>query len=219
VKNPAKNIHKKAAGTLSRRDFIATSSLGTAAILVNGIPAVCAPVAATDAKPAAPAHVSLNGNWKLYCFPQGKHNIQEPRALKTAGLKAIDATVPGEGPLELSRTGELPADLLFGMNINALKPFELYEWWYEREFATPKDISGRKVELCFHGVDCLATYWLNGQKIGESENALIEHCFDVTGKLNATAPNQLTIRLRSALIEAATKDYDPAFTIASVTCQ
>ena len=79
--------------------------------------------------------------------------------------------MPGDAPLELSRTGELPADLLYAENIEKLRPYELYEWWYQREFAAPAGISGQRIELCFHGVDCLANYWLNGQKIGESENA------------------------------------------------
>jgi beta-mannosidase len=201
---------KKSALSISRREFLAASGLGTAAVLVNGLPAM-AIAPATGEKVLTPQHLSLDGAWKLYYFPQGKHNVTEPRQLVAAGLKPIDATVPGDAPLELSRVGELPADLLFAENIRKLRPYELYEWWYQREFATPKDIAGRSVELCFHGVDCLATYWLNGQKIGESENALIEHRFDITGKLSSTGPNLLTIRLRSAEIEAAGKEYDPAY--------
>jgi beta-mannosidase len=207
--------------TLSRRKFIAKSGLGTAAILMNGISGLAArppfrdasaqPAWAGDNSGATPRHVSLDGNWKLYYFPQGKLEVADPLGLKTAGLKAIDATVPGDAPLELSRIGELPADLVYGENITKLKPYELYEWWYQRDFATPKDIAGRAVELCFHGVDCLATYWLNGVKIGESADALIEHCFDVTGKLNSAKPNTLTIRLRSAEVEAAGKGGDPAY--------
>src|SRR5208337_3373654 len=37
-------------------------------------------------------------------------------------------------------------------------------------------------------------------------------CFDVTDKLLPNAPNLLIVRLRSAKIEAAGKDYDPANT-------
>lgn len=205
--------------TLSRRQFIAKTSLGTAAILVNGIPGTAAILPLDPSPGAAPAHVSLDGKWQLFYFPQGKDAISEPGQLKALGLKAIDAAVPGDAPLELSRTGELPADLLYGENITKLRPYELYEWWYQREFPTPEGTAGHRVELCFHGVDCLATYWLNGAKIGETENALIEHCFDVTGKLKAAAPNQLTIRLRSAEIEAATKNYDPAYTVAGASSQ
>ena len=159
--------------TLSRRQFIAKTSLGTAAILVNGIPGTAAILPLDPSPGAAPAHVSLDGKWQLFYFPQGKDAISEPGQLKALGLKAIDAAVPGDAPLELSRTGELPADLLYGENITKLRPYELYEWWYQREFPTPEGTAGHRVELCFHGVDCLATYWLNGAKIGETENALI----------------------------------------------
>jgi beta-mannosidase len=211
--------------TLSRRNFIAQTGLGTAAILMNGIPCAAAYSAldkalphgeAADEKAAwAPTHVSLDGKWKLFYFPQGKHQVSEPRQLKAAGLTAIDATVPGDAPLELSRIGELPADLIAGLNTTKMRPYELYEWWYQREFPTPAGIAGKRLELCFNGVDCLATYWLNGAKIGESDNALIAHSFDVTDKLNVTGPNTITVRLRSAELEAVGKNYDPAYTVSA----
>jgi beta-mannosidase len=206
-----KDSVSKQLNNLSRREFLAASGLGTAAVLMNGLPAMAALAPAASENLTAPAHVSLDGAWKLYYFPQGKHNVTEPRQLAATGLKPIDATVPGDAPLELSRIGELPADLLFAENIRKLRPYELYEWWYQREFPTPSGIAGRAAELCFHGVDCLATYWLNGAKIGESDNALIEHRFDVTGKLSTTGPNVITIRLRSPELEAATKEFDPAY--------
>src|ERR1035437_2418372 len=211
--------------TLSRRNFIAQTGLGTAAILMNGIPCAAAYSAldkalphgeAADEKAAwAPTHVSLDGKWKLFYFPQGKHQVSEPRQLKAAGLTAIDATVPGYAPLELSRIGELPADLIAGLNTTKMRPYELYEWWYQREFPTPAGIAGKRLELCFNGVDCLATYWLNGAKIGGSDNALIAHSFNVTDKLNVTGPNTITVRLRSAELEAVGKNYDPAYTVSA----
>ena len=107
----------------------------------------------TGEKPASEAvHISLNGPWKLFYFPQGKHQISNPDQLKTHGLMPIEAVVPGEAALDLSRQGVLPADLFFGENIKKLKPFELYEWWYQREFPTPAGISGRRLELRFQGL-------------------------------------------------------------------
>jgi beta-mannosidase len=159
------------------------------------------------------AHISLNGTWKLFYFPQGKYPITNPDQLETHGLTPIEAIVPGETALDLSRQGVLPTDLFFGENIKKLKPYELYEWWYQREFPTPAGIAGRRLELRFRGVDCLATYWLNGKPLGESQDSMIEYRFDVTEKLNAAAPNVITIRLRSPIIEAAGKKYDPAYTV------
>jgi len=160
-------------------------------------------------------HISLDGSWRLFFFPQGKFQVSHPDQLKTQELTSIEASVPGEAALDLSRRGELPADLFFADNITKLKPYELYEWWYQRDFPTPPGITGRRLELRFHGVDCLATYWLNGTELGESSDALVEQHFDVTGKLNSKGPNNLTIRLRSPIIEAASKQYDPAYTILS----
>jgi len=176
---------------------------------------------ARAAKPAAEQpgsetmRVSLDGKWKLFYFPQGKYQITHPDQLRTQGLTSIEATVPGNVELDLSAKGELPPDLFFADNLAKLKPYELYEWWYQRQFPTPAGVAGRRVELRFRGVDCLATYWLNGKELGETADALIEQRFDVTGKLNPAGPNTLTVRLRSPIIEAASKRYDPAYTISA----
>ena len=136
--------------------------------------------AANGRLPSEPIHVSLDGKWKLFYFPQGKYPIALPEQLATQRLSPIEAQVPGNFELDLSRKGELPADLVYGDNITKLKPYELYEWWYQREFPTPGGTAGRRLELHFRGVDCLATYWLNGKELGESANALIDQRFDVT---------------------------------------
>src|SRR5208283_6247194 len=95
-------------------------------------------------------HISLNGPWKLFYFPQGKYQIPHPDQLKAQGLAPIEASVPGEAALDLSRQGVLPADLFFAENLKKLQPYELYEWWYQREFTTPAGIGGRRLELRFH---------------------------------------------------------------------
>jgi len=154
-------------------------------------------------------NISLDGKWRLYYFPQGKYSIIEPKDLKRERLSSIEAVVPGNVELDLVRVGELPEDLFFGENIHKLKPYEVYEWWYEYEFPTPNGITDRKIELNFHGVDALATYWLNNMKIGESDNMFIEHKFDISTLMVKDKFNILTIRLRSPLIEAAEKQIDP----------
>ncbi|HZO99760.1 MAG TPA: glycoside hydrolase family 2 TIM barrel-domain containing protein [Terriglobia bacterium] len=159
------------------------------------------------------ARISLDGKWRLYYFPQDKFQISQPDQLKSQGVSWIEATVPGNVELDLSRKGELPEDLFFAENLRKLKPYELYEWWYQREFPSPGGIAGRRVELRFHGVDCFATYWLNGTELGVTSDALIEQSFDVTGKLKTAGPNVLTVRLKSPIIEAAHRRYDPAYTV------
>jgi len=182
-------------------------------VAASGLQARAQVKAASDKPASETTRLSLDGKWKLFYFPQGKYQITHPDQLKSQGLTWIEASVPGNVELDLSGKGELPADLFFADNLAKLKPYELYEWWYQREFPTPAGIAGRRVELRFRGVDCLATYWLNGKELGTSSDALVEQYLDVTGKLNSAGPNILTVRLKSPVIEAAGKQYDPAYTI------
>jgi beta-mannosidase len=156
--------------------------------------------------------ISLDGIWQLFYFSQGQYEIKHPDQLDNGALTPIPASVPGNVELDLSRAGILPEDLFFGENIHLLKPYELYEWWYVTEFDTQPGIGSRDVELVFCGVDCLAEYWLNGEKIGSTENMLIEHHFRVAGRLVTHAANKLAIRLRSPIREAMEKEYDPLLT-------
>ena len=57
--------------------------------------------------------------------------------------------------------------------------------------------------------DCLATFWLNGRRIGSTENALIEHTFDVSDLLASEGVNTLAVRLESTIVAAAGYDYEP----------
>ncbi|MGD1104811.1 MAG: hypothetical protein ABSA59_22430, partial [Terriglobia bacterium] len=89
------------------------------------LPAQTPPKVTGENPPSETLHISLNGPWKLFYFPQGKFQITNPEQLKTQGLTPIEASVPGETALDLSRQGVLPADLFFGENIKKLKPYEL----------------------------------------------------------------------------------------------
>ena len=115
---------------MSRRAFmerVSAAGLGVVSMKVGAeTPMIGAPLgfqapaheASAIGKLSAEAScTSLDGTWKLFYFPQGKHQIVNPGQLKTLRLASIDATVPGEVALDLSRKGELPADLFYGENI------------------------------------------------------------------------------------------------------
>ncbi len=149
---------------------------------------------------------SLNGNWDLYFFEQGSKDIKTLDDLKNSDIPKISATVPGNVELDLSKAGYLPEDLYMGTNIEKVQDFELHEWWYETEFDAPKIDAKEKAYLKFDAVDCFATYFVNGEKIGESKNALIEHEFEVTDVVKS-GKNTLTVRIASPIIEAWNKEY------------
>lgn len=93
-------------------------------------------------------------------------------------------------------------DLYFGMNILALRKYELCDFWYEIRFVSDKSYD----ELFFEGVDTLAEYFLNGYHIGSSENMFIPHSFPIADYLK-DGENVLFVRIKNPLIYASEKEY------------
>lgn len=155
-------------------------------------------------------NISLNGTWDLYFFEQGSKKINSPKQLNKS--ESISATVPGNTQLDLINSDILPKEIYKGMNIKLLEKYENYEWWYKKTFDVPENLEGKKITLHFSGVDCLAEYWLNGTKIGTSDNMFIPHEFDVGGMLLFGGQNTLTVRLRSVMVEAYQTDT-PMFSL------
>ncbi|MBQ8432487.1 MAG: glycoside hydrolase family 2 [Clostridia bacterium] len=132
--------------------------------------------------------ISLNGTWTLTGRLQTAPHSKQ---------LSLTAEVPGTVALELSRQGYLPEDLYLGNNITQVREFEDYEWWYERTFTAPAE--RENVFLVFRGVDCLAEYFLNGEKLGESANMFIPFEFDVSDKLT-DGENTVTVHLSSPTV-------------------
>lgn len=153
--------------------------------------------------------IELNEGWKLTYYPQADYDVHDPDQLRKWNLPEIPAAVPGNVELDLMRAGLLP-DPLVSDHILNLKSYEHYEWWYETEFEFEGSDADHDVELVFHGVDCLATYWLNGHRLGESNNMFIEHRFFVHKWITPGGINHLAVRIRSPLIEAANQPFDPS---------
>ena len=139
--------------------------------------------------------ITLNGAWSL----RGKSQCSQEE-----NIICIDAQVPGCAQLDLSKAGYLPEDLFLGENIRETEKYEGYEWWYERKFNAPKE--RENLYLVFEGVDCLAEYFLNGVKLGESKNMFIAHEFRVDDTL-CDGENVLTVHISSALLSASKEDY------------
>ena len=153
--------------------------------------------------------MNLNGTWKLYFAPEGSIPVESVLQLASSGIPSIPCTVPGNVELDLSAAGLLPEDLFMGCNIEETEKFEHYEWWYETSFTAPATLENdRKMVLHFGGVDCFADYYLNGEKIGESDNMFIAHDFDVSKKLRYGQENTLHVHLASATVRGAAVEKD-----------
>ena len=139
--------------------------------------------------------ISLNGEWKLTGKRQGSNDTPI----------TLTATVPGCVQLDMSRAGILPADLYMGENILETEKYEGHEWWYERTFDAPDE--REDVFIVFRGVDCIAEYFINGEKIGESRDMFIPHEFEIGDKLR-DGENTVTVHISSPVAYTHAGDYD-----------
>lgn len=152
--------------------------------------------------------ISLNGTWQLSYGPQRPGGPRTPEQLKALGWPTVPAAVPGNVELDLMRAGALP-DLARADNIYLLRAYEGHQWWYRQTFATPRRAGGERIDLVFDGLDCLAGVFVNGRLVGESDNMLIPHRFDVTNAVRTDGgENELVVRIDSAVL--AGREHQPA---------
>ncbi len=151
--------------------------------------------------------IDLNGSWQLsFLLPGEKQR------------RVLPATVPGEAEAELAKNGLL-GDLIPPDRIDALYDTAPVEWEYSRSFTTPAVKKDEKVYLVFDGIDTGSSIFLNGELILETDNALIPHQADVTGKLNSEGEeNALTVVIQSD-VEASRKYGAPVPGAALGCCQ
>jgi beta-mannosidase len=137
--------------------------------------------------------ICVNGTWELrhealsVTGEVGLTIVQE----KTQGWLA--AAVPGEVHLDLVNAGQME-EPLFSTNAPACRWPEDRSWWYRRAFTVDAEfLAEERQEIVFHGLDYYAQVYLNGEFIGEAENAFVPAIFDVKHKLRDE--NELVVRL------------------------
>ena len=140
-----------------------------------------------------PTRIELDGAWRL----AGRRELANRPpcdAFDEAAFRFDDAVVPNNIEAELERHGLLP-DLFFGRNAELLKPYEFFEFLYEREFDFAGD--GQNAELVFEGADCICSIFLNSKKLGKTENALVIHRLPC-GEALRQGRNRLSVHIASA---------------------
>ncbi len=140
----------------------------------------------------------LDGTWWLTEFELGEGERQGAFAadFPLPPERTLPAQVPGVVHLDLMCAGKIP-DPFYRLNEDAVRWVEEREWWYRRTFEVPPSLLQRdEVELVFHGLDTVATIWLNGEKVGEADNMFVPHRFPVKGLLRE-GMNTLVVKLDS----------------------
>ncbi len=144
---------------------------------------------------------SLNGEWSLKGFEYGKN---EP-ALE------LTAQVPGNVELDLHRA-DIEPEPFFGANEYLYQKYESWSWRFEREIDVP-DAPDKDVFLVFDGLNCIGDVYLDGVKLGHSENALIPCRLPLNGAAPGT--HRLRVYISSAIMRARDNDYP----VSSTACE
>jgi len=152
--------------------------------------------------------INLDGNWQLAYGEHGviNHDLACADEVKTAELPVISAIVPGNFELDFERAGII-GEIFYGMNILDIQKYENYHMFYFREFEYTSDKNYEDM-LFFEGLDCFAEIFIDGIKIGECNNMLIEQVFEIPKSL-AQGKHELFIHITPAAVAARKIDLPP----------
>src|SRR5574344_1769809 len=81
------------------------------------------------------AGLSLDGAWRLSYWPEPDGGAIRSLPVGVP-VERVKATVPGNVEIDLEAAGKID-DPRLGSNVYKLRPFEGYQWLYEREFDAP----------------------------------------------------------------------------------
>ena len=109
----------------------------------------------------------------------------------------IAATVPGSVHHDLWQAG-LIADPYREQNTLLSEWVSARTWIYRKRFSVDETLRGRRVQLCFEGVDYEASFYLNGEPLGHHCSMFTPAHFDVGHLLNYRAENILAVVLQPA---------------------
>lgn len=119
--------------------------------------------------------ISLDGGWKIDPSP-----TDSSRKAPLAGAQWHDCHVPGQW---LQQGFDVPQD----------KPVAV-----AREFTIPKQWAGQRIFLRFDAIHAGTDYWLNGRKLGHSENLFTPVEWEITDAALPGKTNRLDLKMTVA---------------------
>lgn len=122
--------------------------------------------------------------WQLCALPAGR--VSHPHDLDAAAPEWIAAEQAGTAAAMLRAAGRFSLD-------GATRRFDADDWWFRASF--PKPATAAEVRLGFDGLATLASVWLNGEPLFDSDNMFLAHAPRIDSRLRDD--NQVVIRCRS----------------------
>ena len=128
--------------------------------------------------------IELSGEWDLYLGPK---------------KDKIRATVPGTAFHDLQLAGRIE-EPYFRDNERKAVEIASHTYTYERTFLVSEEIMGSdRIILCFEGLDTLASVYVNGRLIANTDNMFRQYEFDVKDSLHA-GENTIRVYFHSAVL-------------------
>ena len=151
--------------------------------------------------------LNLINVWRLCMIIRGWKLINEKRMID------IPADVPGDITYDLYRANVIP-DPFYGLNHKQIGWVGETDFTYKTVFSVEEKIlTSEEILLEFKGIDTFAEIYLNGIKLGETENMFRSYIFEVKSFLKKDG-NQLTVRMLSTskrMNEIENNDYFGVF--------
>jgi beta-mannosidase len=146
-----------------------------------------------------PVHVSLNGDdWLFKGFYGEDWRWRDAHGPGTRDRRDWRAgSVPGSVAHDLWRHGEI-ADPYFERNTLPAEWVAARTWLYRKTFQAPEEWRGRRVQLCFSGVDYEAEFFLNGESLGRHAGMYTPAIFEVGERLAYGQENLLAVVIEPA---------------------
>lgn len=148
---------------------------------------------------------SLNGIWQLHYAPEHTASASVETVENDPGYTHIAAAVPGNVELDMFAADKV-GDPFWGTNLYQFRQYEFCEWWYTRTFEVDAGWLETGAYLHLDGVDTYSEIFINGAKIGETDNMMLAYRFDVSQYLREGS-NAIAVHIRSTINAARAMEY------------
>ncbi len=147
----------------------------------------------------AKENISLNGSWKFSFAEKPADRIVDFYKDNADVSAWDDIQVPGNWPLQ---GYDKPIYMNHPYEFNPKNPYphQIPDDWnpvgsYRRDFQVPKDWDGKRVVLHFGAVKSAFYVWVNGEKVGYSQDSKMQAEFDITPYLRFGQENNVSVEV------------------------
>jgi beta-mannosidase len=144
---------------------------------------------------AVTLHTPLDGIWTVR---NANGSIQVP------------AVVPGGIYTDLRAAGVLNEDIYYRFNDLEYRWVSKDNWTYSLDFEVENEFTEKQeIFLVFHGVDTVASIYLNDEHIGDTDNMFVRYSFPVKSVIS-NGSNRLEVRFESSITAAEQRYQEQA---------